>query len=67
MNDHMEQELMAGSALHAYTDDILLYHATNAIHNFLALQSDIDEITEWSCANFSNYPTIRTSTSLWFV
>ena len=40
------------SVLHVYADDILLCHTINSMHDFLSLQSDIDKITAWSCANF---------------
>ena len=43
---------MAGSVLHVYADDILLYHTINSTSDFLSLQSDINKITAWSCANF---------------
>ena len=46
--------MMAGSVLHVYTDDILLYRTINSTHDFLSLQSDISIITAWSCANFLN-------------
>ena len=55
--DLMEQELMAGSTLQAYADDILLYHTINSTHDFMLLQSDINKVTlwSWSCANFLTF------------
>jgi len=32
INDQMEQELMAGSVLHVYADDILLYVLHHSLH-----------------------------------
>ena len=52
INDLLEQELTAGSAMHVYADDILLYRTIISTHNFLSLQSDIDKVTAWSSANF---------------
>lgn len=43
---------MAGSALHIYADDILLYRTINSEHDYVLLQSDINTITSWSSANF---------------
>ena len=37
INDLMEQELMPGSVLHVYADDILLYRTINSTHDFLSL------------------------------
>ena len=41
INDPMEKELMAGSVLHVYADDILLYHI-HSTDDFLSLQSNIN-------------------------
>ena len=69
INDLMEQELMAGSVLHVYADDILLYsppftpHMTSCHSNLIY----INTITAWSYANFLSNLTLNSNKCMFMV
>ena len=64
MNDLMEQELMAGSVLHVYADDILLYRTIHSTHDFLSLASLKSQHGHVQVSLVT--PSTATSASLWF-
>jgi len=54
-NDLMDLNLYEGSSLVLYADDILLYRPVASAADFAGLQSDVNNIHDWTSCNFLSF------------
>ena len=55
INDLMDLNLSKGSGLVYYADGILLYRPVTSVANFAGLQSDVNNIHDWTSCNFMSF------------